>query len=176
MPLYFAYGSNMDQAAMLAALPGLEAGRHRAADAPPLHHLREGYASVVRDPQRRGLGHGVGSGALRRAGARPLREPLDGPLHQGHPAGRDGAGAAPGDRLCGRSAKPARRFPATWKAWSRRPQHAGLPADYIAEPRHLAAEDPSTRLRPRRGPKVRPSGRSLGHDPKAALRPASAQA
>lgn len=52
MPLYFAYGSNMDRAQMAARCPASAAiGTARLA-----HHrlviMREGYASVVRDPRR----------------------------------------------------------------------------------------------------------------------------
>ena len=52
MPLYFAYGSNMDQAAMLQRCPASKPVgigrlmRHR------FIIFEEGYASVVRDPQR----------------------------------------------------------------------------------------------------------------------------
>jgi gamma-glutamylcyclotransferase (GGCT)/AIG2-like uncharacterized protein YtfP len=52
MPLYFAYGSNMDRAAMAARCPSSRAvgvgrlARHRLVIA------REGYASIVRDPRR----------------------------------------------------------------------------------------------------------------------------
>jgi hypothetical protein len=52
MPLYFAYGSNMDQAAMLARCPHSRAVgparlmRHR------FFVMEEGYASVLRDPRR----------------------------------------------------------------------------------------------------------------------------
>ena len=52
MPLYFAYGSNMDRAAMRARCPGSRAlGVARL----PRHRftiMREGYASVRRDPRR----------------------------------------------------------------------------------------------------------------------------
>lgn len=57
MPLYFAYGSNMDRAAMAARCPGARMvglarlARHRLAV------MREGYATVVRDPRR--AVHGV---------------------------------------------------------------------------------------------------------------------
>jgi gamma-glutamylcyclotransferase (GGCT)/AIG2-like uncharacterized protein YtfP len=52
MPLYFAYGSNMDPTAMAGRCPGSRAigvgrlVRHRFVI------MREGYASVVRDPRR----------------------------------------------------------------------------------------------------------------------------
>ena len=52
MPLHFAYGSNMDRAAMTARCPASKAigtarlMRHRFVI------MREGYASVVRDPRR----------------------------------------------------------------------------------------------------------------------------
>lgn len=52
MPLYFAYGSNMDRAAMRARCPGsrmlgpARLARHRLVITP------EGYASVMRDPRR----------------------------------------------------------------------------------------------------------------------------
>ncbi|HEX8166100.1 MAG TPA: gamma-glutamylcyclotransferase family protein [Beijerinckiaceae bacterium] len=52
MPLYFAYGSNMDLAAMRARCP---ASRPVGIARLPRHRLvivREGYASVVRDPRR----------------------------------------------------------------------------------------------------------------------------
>ncbi len=51
MPLYFAYGANMDAAAMAARCPGSRLigqgrlNRHR------FIVMREGYASVVRDPR-----------------------------------------------------------------------------------------------------------------------------
>ncbi len=52
MPLYFAYGSNLDLAAMAARCPALKPlGLARL----PRHRFvvtREGYASVVRDPRR----------------------------------------------------------------------------------------------------------------------------
>ena len=50
MPLYFAYGSNMDEAAMRARCPKSRAvglarlARHRFA------LMADGYATVVRDP------------------------------------------------------------------------------------------------------------------------------
>ena len=52
MPLYFAYGANMDAAAMASRCPvsRLVGGGHL-----PRHRfiiMREGYASVVRDPAR----------------------------------------------------------------------------------------------------------------------------
>ena len=56
MPLYFAYGSNMDLAAMRSRCPAsrplgvARLARHR------LVVVREGYASVVRDPRRTVLG------------------------------------------------------------------------------------------------------------------------
>ena len=99
MPLYFAYGSNMDQAAMLQRCPASKPVgigrlmRHR------FIIFEEGYASVVRDPQRAVWGMVWDLALVGRAGPRPLREPLDGPLQQGRAAGRDGAGAAPGRRL-----------------------------------------------------------------------------
>lgn len=52
MPLYFAYGSNMDRAAMATRCPGARPiglarlERHRLA------MMREGYATVMRDPRR----------------------------------------------------------------------------------------------------------------------------
>jgi hypothetical protein len=52
MPLYFAYGSNMDRAAMLARCPHSKAVgparlmRHR------FFIMSDGYASVIRDPRR----------------------------------------------------------------------------------------------------------------------------
>jgi gamma-glutamylcyclotransferase (GGCT)/AIG2-like uncharacterized protein YtfP len=52
MPLCFAYGSNMDRAAMVGRCPGARVvglarlARHRLA------LMREGYATVVRDPHR----------------------------------------------------------------------------------------------------------------------------
>jgi hypothetical protein len=52
MPLYFAYGSNMDRAAMAARCPASQPlglarlARHRFVV------TREGYASVLRDPRR----------------------------------------------------------------------------------------------------------------------------
>ena len=52
MPLYFAYGSNMDRAAMAERCPASKpVGLARL----PRHRLfvtREGYASVARDPRR----------------------------------------------------------------------------------------------------------------------------
>ena len=52
MPLYFAYGSNMDRAAMAGRCP---ASRPLGVARLPRHRFvisREGYASVARDPRR----------------------------------------------------------------------------------------------------------------------------
>ena len=72
MPLYFAYGSNMDRTAMLARCPHsrpvgpARLMRHR------FFVMDEGYASVLRDPAACGLGRGVGPGPRGRAGARSV--------------------------------------------------------------------------------------------------------
>jgi gamma-glutamylcyclotransferase (GGCT)/AIG2-like uncharacterized protein YtfP len=52
MPLYFAYGSNMDRATMAVRCP---ASRALGIGRLPRHRfviMQEGYASVVRDPRR----------------------------------------------------------------------------------------------------------------------------
>ena len=58
MPLYFAYGANMDVAAMARALPALEAARARPADAPSARGHARGLADRRRATRARRV-HGV---------------------------------------------------------------------------------------------------------------------
>ena len=70
MPLFFAYGANMDVAAMAQRCPRSKPRgvarlmRHR------LVAMREGWLSVARDPQRDGSWRALGRRARRCRGAR----------------------------------------------------------------------------------------------------------
>ena len=130
MPLYFAYGSNMDRR-HAGPVPGFAADRHRPPDAAPLFHFGGRLCVGGARTRRSGLGIAVGSGPRGRAGARSLREPVDRPLHQGHPARPDRPGPRRAIVYVGRSAKPGCRSPAIWKESSRLRRRRGLPADYI---------------------------------------------
>lgn len=52
MPLYFAYGSNMDRAAMTTRCPGARPVGLARLERHRLAIMREGYATVARDPRR----------------------------------------------------------------------------------------------------------------------------
>lgn len=52
MPLYFAYGSNMDRAAMTSRCPGSRMVGPARLERHRLAVMREGYATVVHDPRR----------------------------------------------------------------------------------------------------------------------------
>ncbi|MDR7036751.1 gamma-glutamylcyclotransferase (GGCT)/AIG2-like uncharacterized protein YtfP [Methylobacterium sp. BE186] len=52
MPLYFAYGANMDAAAMALRCPASRLVGQRRLNRHRFIVMREGYASVVRDPAR----------------------------------------------------------------------------------------------------------------------------
>ena len=88
MPLYFAYGANMDVAAMARRCPrskplGLaRLMRHRLAV------MREGWLTASRDPRAERPRRAVGSRARRRRRARPLRGARRRSLRQGRAAGR----------------------------------------------------------------------------------------
>ena len=98
MPLYFAYGANMNASAMARRCPRPKAlgvarlVRHRLAV------MREGWLTVARDLALAG-----------RCGARPLRGPAAGPVRQTDAAGRDEPRAEAGDRLFGRQRRAGSR-------------------------------------------------------------------
>jgi len=131
MPLYFAYGSNMDQAAMLQRCPASKPVgigrlmRHR------FIIFDEGYATVVRDPQRAVWGM-VWDLALADVPALDRYESLSTGLYT---KVIQPVVTAKGPRRAivyvGRSAKPGMPLPGYMEGVIEAAQHAGLPDDYI---------------------------------------------
>jgi gamma-glutamylcyclotransferase (GGCT)/AIG2-like uncharacterized protein YtfP len=131
MPLYFAYGSNMDQAAMLQRCPASKPVgigrlmRHR------FIIFDEGYATVVRDPQRAVWGM-VWDLALADVPALDRYESLSTGLYT---KVIQPVVTAKGPRRAmvyvGRSAKPGMPLPGYMEGVIEAAQHASLPEDYI---------------------------------------------
>jgi hypothetical protein len=155
MPLYFAYGSNMDQAAMLARCPASKPVgigrlmRHR------FMIFDEGYATVIRDPQRAVWGM-VWDLALADVPALDRYESLSTGLYT---KVVQPIVTAQGPRRAilyvGRSAKPGKPLPGYMEGVVEAARHAGLPEDYI---RSLKAWMPKTQASApvAQEPKVRP--------------------
>lgn len=131
MPLYFAYGSNMDQAAM----------RQRCPASKPLGIARlmrhrfiifdEGYASVVRDPQRTVWGM-VWDLALADVPALDRYESLStGQYTKVVQPVVTGQGPRRAVIYIGRNAKPGTPKPGYMEGVIEAARHAGLPEDYI---------------------------------------------
>ncbi len=131
MPLYFAYGSNMDQAAMLQRCPASKAVgigrlmRHR------FMIFDEGYASVVRDPHRVVWGM-VWDLALADVPALDRYESLSTGLYTKvvQPV-LTVKGPRRAVVYIGRSAKPGTPLPGYMEGVVEAAMHAGLPEDYI---------------------------------------------
>ncbi|PVE23870.1 gamma-glutamylcyclotransferase [Microvirga sp. KLBC 81] len=131
MPLYFAYGSNMDQAAMLQRCPASKPVgiarlmRHR------FIIFDEGYASVVRDPQRAVWGM-VWDLALGDVPALDRYESLSTGLYTKviQPVVTE-QGSRRAVVYIGRSAKPGTPRPGYMEDVIEAATHAGLPEDYI---------------------------------------------
>ena len=155
MPLYFAYGSNMDQAAMLQRCPASKPVgigrlmRHR------FIIFDEGYATVVRDPQRAVWGM-VWDLALANVPALDRYESLSTGLYT---KVIQPVVTAKGPRRAmvyvGRSAKPGMPLPGYMEGVIEAARHAGLSEDYVRSlsvwlPKTLAAAPAPQQ------PKVRP--------------------
>jgi len=131
MPLYFAYGSNMDQAAMLQRCPAskpLGIGRlmrHR------FIIFDEGYASVVRDPQRAVWGM-VWDLALADVPALDRYESLSTGLYTKviQPVVTE-QGPRRAMVYVGRSTRPGAALPGYMEGVIEAARHAGLPEDYV---------------------------------------------
>ena len=131
MPLYFAYGSNMDQAAMLQRCPASKPVgiarlmRHR------FMIFDEGYATVVRDPQRVVWGM-VWDLALGDVPALDRYESLSTGLYAKviQPVVTK-QGPRRAVVYVGRSAKPGTARPEYMEGVIEAATHAGLPEDYI---------------------------------------------
>jgi hypothetical protein len=131
MPLYFAYGSNMDRAAMLQRCPASKPVgigrlmRHRFVI------FDEGYATVVRDPQRVVWGM-VWDLALADVPALDRYESLSTGLYT---KVVQPVVTAQGPRRAivyiGRSAKPGTPLPGYMEGVVEAARQAGLPEDYI---------------------------------------------
>jgi hypothetical protein len=156
MPLYFAYGSNMDQAAMLQRCPASKPVglarlmRHR------FMIFDEGYATVVRDPQRAVWGM-VWDLALADVPALDRYESLSTGLYTKvvQPVVTEQGGRR-AVVYVGRSAKPGTPRPGYMEGVVEAATHAGLPADYIQGlklwlPKTQASPNPAPQQ-----PKVRP--------------------
>src|SRR4051794_36174318 len=131
MPLYFAYGSNMDQAAMLQRCPASKPVgigrlmRHR------FMIFDEGYATVVRDPQRAVWGM-VWDLALADIPALDRYESLSTGLYTKvvQPVATE-QGPRRALVYVGRGAKPGTLRPGYMEGVIEAATHAGLPEDYI---------------------------------------------
>ncbi|QRM31233.1 gamma-glutamylcyclotransferase [Microvirga sp. VF16] len=155
MPLYFAYGSNMDQAAMLQRCPASKPVgigrlmRHR------FIIFDEGYASVMRDPQRAVWGM-VWDLALADVPALDRYESLSTGLYTKviQPIVTE-HGPRRAVVYIGRSTKPGTPLPGYMEGVVEAAKHAGLPEDYI---RSLGIWLPKTQMAAPvpQAPKVRP--------------------
>jgi len=156
MPLYFAYGSNMDRAAMLQRCPGSKPVgvarlmRHR------FTIFDEGYATVVRDPQGAVWGM-VWDLALADVPALDRYESLSTGLYTKviQPVVTE-QGPRRAIVYVGRNAKPGTPRPGYMEGVIEAATHAGLPEEYI---RSLGAWLPKTQSFPApvpQQPKVRP--------------------
>jgi gamma-glutamylcyclotransferase (GGCT)/AIG2-like uncharacterized protein YtfP len=136
MPLYFAYGSNMDRDAMATRCPGSKAvGLGRL----PRHRFlitTDGYASVVRDPRR--TVHGVvWDLALSDIPALDRYESLSTGLYTkiGQPVVMDG-GAKRALVYIGRSTRPGKPKPGYLEGVLAAARGWNLPKDYLYELEH----------------------------------------
>lgn len=155
MPLYFAYGSNMDQAAMAQRCPASRPVgigrlmRHR------FFVFEGGYASVVRDPQRAVWGM-VWDLALSDVPALDRYESISTGLYT---KAVQPVVTAQGPRRAvvyiGSSSKPGTPKPGYMESVVEAAIHAGLPEDYI---KSLSLWLPKTQASaaPVQQPKVRP--------------------
>jgi len=133
MPLYFAYGSNMDRAAMAARCPASQPfglgrlARHRFVV------TREGYASVLRDPRRTVWGL-VWDIAFADMPALDRYESVAGGLYVKltQPVITD-RGPRRALIYVGRSAGTGQPRPGYLEAVAAAAREVGLPADYVAE-------------------------------------------
>jgi hypothetical protein len=158
MPLYFAYGSNMDRAGMAARCPGSSVigparlARHR------LIITREGYASVARDPRRAVWGV-LWDLALADVPALDRYESVASRLYVkiNQPV-LTASGPKRALVYVARSAEPGRPRPGYLEGVIAAAQAAGLPADYV---RDLAGWLPAAAAAARpRGPS--PASSALG--------------
>ncbi|WP_406853886.1 gamma-glutamylcyclotransferase family protein [Alsobacter sp. KACC 23698] len=136
MPLYFAYGSNMDRAAMAQRCPGSRpVGLARL----PRHRFLitvDGYASVARDPRR--TVHGMlWDLALSDVPALDRYESLHTGLYAkiSQPVVTQG-GARRALVYVGRSARPGKPKPGYMEGVLAAARDAGLPAEYLYELEH----------------------------------------
>lgn len=156
MPLYFAYGSNMDRAAMLQRCPASKPVGHGRLMRHRFIIFEEGYASVVRDPQRAVWGM-VWDLALSDVPALDRYESLHTGLYTKvlQPIVTE-QGPRRAMVYIGRSAKPGAPLPGYMEAVVEAATQAGLPEDYV---RGLGAWLPNVQSSALAGslePKVRP--------------------
>jgi hypothetical protein len=162
MPLYFAYGSNMDQVAMLARCPTSKPVgigrlmRHR------FMIFDEGYATIVRDPQRAVWGM-VWDLALADVPALDRYESLSTGLYTKvvQPV-VTGQGARRAIVYVGRSVKPGTPLPGYMEGVVEAAQHAGLPEDYIRSLKMWLPKTLGAAPVPQEPKKVRPLWSSPG--------------
>jgi gamma-glutamylcyclotransferase (GGCT)/AIG2-like uncharacterized protein YtfP len=155
MPLYFAYGSNMDRAAMLQRCPASKPVgigrlmRHR------FIVFDEGYASVTRDPQRAVWGM-VWDLALADVPALDRYESLSTGLYTKviQPV-VTGQGPRRAIVYVGRSARPGLPKPGYMEGVIEAATHAGLPEDYVRSLGAWLPQSQASAPAPRQ-PKVRP--------------------
>jgi hypothetical protein len=161
MPLYFAYGSNMDRVAMAARCPASKPfavarlARHR------FIVTREGYASVLRDPRRTVWGL-LWNIAFADMPALDRYESVASGLYVKltQPVITD-RGARQALIYVARNAAPGQPRPGYMEGVAAAARAAGLPGDYIAEIEAL-----SPQAGPRQAPvTVKPQVRALWSSP-----------
>ncbi|RFB80826.1 gamma-glutamylcyclotransferase family protein [Methylovirgula sp. 4M-Z18] len=133
MPLYFAYGSNMDVAAMQARCPSSKVLRPARLVRHRFFIMRQGYASVMRHP--RGEVHGL-LWDLALADVRPLDryEDIAGGLYtKSVQPVLTGAGAKRALIYYGASLEPGRPLPGYLEGIIRAAEAAQLPAAYLRD-------------------------------------------
>ncbi|SCY95360.1 gamma-glutamylcyclotransferase family protein [Microvirga guangxiensis] len=156
MPLYFAYGSNMDRTAMLQRCPASKPVgiarlmRHR------FIIFDEGYATVTRDPQRNVWGM-LWDLALADVPALDRYESLATGLYTKvvQPVVTE-QGPRRAVVYIGRNAKPGTPKPGYMEGVIEAAGHAGLPADYIKSLGMWLPNGPAPAAPVAQQPKVRP--------------------
>jgi len=156
MPLYFAYGSNMDRAAMLQRCPASKPVgigrlmRHR------FIVFDEGYASVIRDSQSTVWGM-VWDLALADVPALDRYESLSTGLYtKAVQPVVTGQGPRRAMVYIGRSTKPGTPRPGYMEGVIEAAQHAGLPDDYVRSLGIWLPKAPMSAAPAPRQPKIRP--------------------
>ncbi len=160
MPLYFAYGSNMDRDAMASRCPASRALGPARLERHRLVIMREGYASVIHDPRR--AVHGLlWDLSLADVLALDRYEGVSGGLYvKRHLAVMTGVGARRALVYLGTNAGPGVPRPGYLEGVIEAARAAGLPEPYRAEIAALSGRPGGEGRAPVLVPAVRPTRRT----------------